>query len=46
MYDDDDVFIELRGLPNRGMLYGYKNGSSAGVASLNRIIYFNVQLAL
>ena len=37
--DDDDVFIELPGLPNRGMLCGYKNGSSAAVASLSGIIY-------
>ena len=37
--DDDDVLIELPGLPNRGMLCGYKNGSSAAVASLSGIIY-------
>ena len=27
--DDDDVFIKLPGLPNRVMLCGYKNRSSA-----------------
>ena len=42
-YDDDD-FIKLPGLPKRGMLCGYKNGSSTVVASPS--IQFNVHLAL
>ena len=40
--DDDDVFIELPGLPNRanrGMLCGYKNQSSKAVASPGEVIY-------
>lgn len=30
---DEDIFIELAGLTNRGMPFGYKNDSSAAVAS-------------
>ncbi len=37
--DDDDILIGLPGLPNRGLLCGYKNGSSAAVASPSGIIY-------
>ena len=36
---DNDVFIELLGLPSRGMLCGYKNELSAIVISLSGIIY-------
>lgn len=35
---DDDVFIELS-LPNKGVLCGYKNGSSTAVAIPCDIIY-------
>lgn len=37
--NDDNVFIELPGLPSRDILYGYKNWSSAAVVSLSGIIY-------
>ena len=42
--DDNDFFIELPGLTNRAMLCGYKNGTSAAVASSSDTIYIDLAL--
>ena len=41
--DDDDVFIQLPGLPNRGLLCGYKNGLIYSYCQPKWYNLFNVQ---
>ena len=39
--DDDDVFIKLPGLPNRGMLCGYKTGHLLLLPALVNYLMYN-----